>query len=120
MLCHCDVRADSRLRIIAKNDSDWSSVTGDRVCTGDWHWIGCVVRRASSSSASDGVVRIYIDGVMDKEATGIDNYDVFSEIDLLRIGNTGYSRAGFVADFDEIVMADRLVELPLPAGKVWK
>jgi len=119
-LCHCDVRSSGKLRIGAGGDGGWTTKESSTICTGKQLWVGWEMKRATTSTASDGLARIYIDGIVDAERTGIDNYDTFTDIDLLRVGIPAYSRAGFVVDFDEVVLANEPVKPPLPAGTVWK
>lgn len=115
------VLSSGKIRHSYKDDAtNWHNVDGTKVLTGDWHWLCIELRRATSSTASDGIGRLYVDGVLDIEETGIDNYDILAVLDKLQVGGIGYTSPGFVIDFDEVVVADRLIEPPLPAGKVWR
>jgi len=115
------ILTDGNSQFLYRKDDDslgWG--TGIKVLTGDWYWLGFEMQRATTSTASDGAVRLYIDGILDIEKTGLDNYDMFATLNKIEIGGIYNTPPGFVADFDEVVVADKMIRPPLPAGKVWK
>jgi len=115
------VLSSGKARISLRDDANnFHSADGTNILTGKWYWLGIELRRATSSAASDGVGRLYIDGVLDAEETGIDNYDISTVVNKIQVGGIGYTPPSFLADFDEVVVADKMVRPPLPAGKVWK
>jgi len=114
------VLTDGKIEHIYYSDSSSYSVVSSETLTGDWHWVCIELQRATSSTASDGVGRMYVDGVLNAEKTGIDNYDSLAVLDGIRVGGIYNTPPNFVMDFDEVVVADKMVRPPLPAGKVWK
>ena len=98
----------------------WDKIYSNAVLAGKWHWITIEIRRATSSTAADGYAKLYVDEVEDVIAENIDNYDRWATLNYFNLGVSANSQAGFVIDFDEVILADKMVRPPLPAGKVWK
>ncbi|RLG39358.1 MAG: hypothetical protein DRO01_05875 [Thermoproteota archaeon] len=112
------VRDDGKGQFTVVDDAgNWNTKIGNAVLTSKSHWITLELRRATSSTASDGYGKLYIDGVEDVIRDGQDNYDKFTSLNYIRLGvPTGSSKTGFVIDFDEVVVANRMVRPPLPKG----
>lgn len=51
------------------------------------HYVEVYAKRASTNVSSDGSIDWWVDGVAQTSISGIDNYDVWTEVDSVRIGN---------------------------------
>ena len=75
------VRDDGKGQFTVVDDAgNWNTKIGNAVLTGKSHWITLELRRATSSTASDGYGKLYIDGVEDVIRDGQDNYDKFTSL----------------------------------------
>jgi hypothetical protein len=71
-----------------------------------WYYLVLKATRSSSAVASDGSATLYIQGVEYGGVTGLDNYDIFPQVGLVQLGDTGwYAASGGSVDFDEVKLA---------------
>lgn len=62
---------------------------GQNVITDAAHYVEVHVERASSNVASDGRVRLWIDGELKRTESGVDNYDIMDNLDAMLLGPLG-------------------------------
>lgn len=112
--------ANGRIRgEMRKDDGDFVYTNySSPLATDIWHYISWAIRRASSPTSADGQTTLFINGAEVASSSEADNYDRFSTLDRLLVGSITDSRAGFVCDFDEISLADRMVR-PFIRGGRW-
>lgn len=58
----------------------------DPALTNDVHYVEACFTRATTISSADGRIDIAIDGVTKTPVTGIDNYDTWEKLDVMRVG----------------------------------
>ena len=75
-----------------------------------WYWIVVMIRRADSVVASNGELQCYINGVPLTPQLNLNNFTKFASWDYVRFGNGGAGRDDYIADFDEIKIADSYPE----------
>ena len=77
------------------------------IANGRWAWVVAQLQRAATNVSADGLGRIWVNGVLRATRTGVDNYDRLGAGEAAaRIGVTAYAQNGFIADFDEVKLAD--------------
>jgi len=75
--------------------------------TDDPHYVEFHVVRATGAVAADGTVQWWIDGVDQGTVTGIDNWDLFANMDVVRVGAEAVGTGGSGTIFiDEITAND--------------
>jgi len=101
-----------QVRFVTRDDAGgWHIPDVGELPPGAWHWVVGGVRRASSDVASDGWARLYVDGTLAGEVTGIDNYDEFTGLSSLQTGTgAAATSGGGEFDVDEIKIADAYPE----------
>ncbi len=105
---------DLQIKVSTKDDGGAAHTAGyvTGLVLDRFSYLVFALRRSSGVAANDGVLRLYFDGQLLDEATGIDNYDRFASVDLLRMGCPAGPRDGYWYDFDEVKIA--LDEYPEP------
>ena len=76
-----DVSGVYKIRAFGITDAGGLSGVSAYDITDAPHYIECHLQRAANSGSSDGTLDLWIDGVHKEQKTGIDNYDIWSDID---------------------------------------
>lgn len=75
-----------RVKVWAGKDDGSGIESAAYAITDARHSVKVIVTRASSSSAADGVVRLYVDAVLQEKVERVDNYDLFPLVDQVDCG----------------------------------
>ena len=81
-----------------------------------WYYIVNRTRRATSPTATDGEIRLYIDGALAASITNHDLYYDFAEVKGIRVGALWKIRDGIV-DYDEFKIAPEYPEPFIPTPR---
>ena len=101
-----------RIRARVYSDGGVAHSTGYYVISDSEHYIECLIEYASSSTASDGVFTLWIDGVQQEQITGLDLYDL-AKPNQARLGAIGGLDAGTSGTLylDAFILRDDNVEI---------
>lgn len=100
-----DATYGQRVRLEQWNDSNVRDETAFADLTDEPHWIEVLVTRATNSTSNDGSSQMWVDDVSHGSVTGVDNYDVFPDMDEVRLGiaNNNTTSSGTMY-FDEFIL----------------
>lgn len=92
-----------------QNDAGWFYVAGNTVAISDGpHYIETYFTRAATNVSADGTASCWVDGVLLKAVTGIDNYDAFALLSAIWLGPDYALDAGTSGTlyYDELLVND--------------
>lgn len=110
-LCRLHDAGGGNIDLVVESEIDpggSNTVTASNISQASELKVEVLLQRASTDVASDGILTLYVNGTQEDQVTGIDNYDIFPDLNLadIDVSDSESSSATGVLYFDELTLRD--------------